>query len=279
MPIVNGSYVYDTLPSTPVTGNQSGWIDQAFGPGKYSSKDWSDTKTAAYNYLLKQQEQAYNLELWNLTNQYNSPEAQMARYQQAGLNPNLIYGQTNTSQAPASASANSFRSGGVQARRTANVVNMIGQFRNIVQQAKDIWDYAKYGSEEHRLQNITEFYKGALVKSQAGIAQLNELFENWLLGSPDTPDYSGTRRGQMYDIGYKLKQGQADVQEANYQRVLALTKMIPDQQARTAALRALDEYRLKILQGQNDAILNLNTGNDTADAFLRAFLYFGMSAI
>lgn len=271
MPIVNGSYVPDTLTSSKDAQNQ------VFG--EFNRKDMGDYSAAAYNYLMKQQEQAYNLELWKLTNEYNTPEAQMARYQQAGLNPNLIYGQSNTAQAPASASAGSFRPGNLQQKQAANTLNMIGQFRNIVAQAKDIWDYAKYGSEEHRLQNITEFYKGALAKSQAGVAQLNELFENWLLGSPDSPDYSGTRRGQMYDVGYKLKQGQADVQEANYQRVLALTKMIPDQQARTVALRALDEYRLKILEGQNDAILNLNTGNDTADAFLRAFLYFGMSAI
>jgi len=36
---------------------------------------------------------AYNLEMWNMQNQYNSPDAQMQRYKDAGLNPNLIYGQ------------------------------------------------------------------------------------------------------------------------------------------------------------------------------------------
>lgn len=36
---------------------------------------------------------AHNLEMWNLQNQYNSPAAQMQRYKDAGLNPNLIYGQ------------------------------------------------------------------------------------------------------------------------------------------------------------------------------------------
>lgn len=276
MPIINGSYVFDTLPQSK--GNT--FTEQAFGKdNNLNNRDWSDTSVAAYNYLLKQQEQAYNLELWNLMNEYNTPAAQMKRYQDAGLNPNLIYGQSNTASSPQAASAMSFRSGNVQARKTANALDMIGQFRNIVQQAKDIWDYAKYGAKEHQLENVTEFYRGALTKSQAGISQLNELFENWLLGSPDSPDYSGSRRGQMYDLGYRIKQGQADLQDANYQRVLALTKMIPDQQARLAALRALDEYRLKILQGQNDAVLNISTGNETADAFLRAFIYFGMSRI
>lgn len=35
---------------------------------------------------------------WNRQNIYNSPQAQMERFKEAGLNPHLIYGQTNTSQ-------------------------------------------------------------------------------------------------------------------------------------------------------------------------------------
>lgn len=38
------------------------------------------------------QQKADNLEFWNLQNQYNSPEEQMRRLRQAGLNPNLVYG-------------------------------------------------------------------------------------------------------------------------------------------------------------------------------------------
>ena len=37
-----------------------------------------------------------DLEQWNRENEYNSPAAQMQRYKEAGLNPNLIYGQSNT---------------------------------------------------------------------------------------------------------------------------------------------------------------------------------------
>lgn len=38
------------------------------------------------------------LDDWNRQNEYNSPAAQMQRYKDAGLNPHLIYGQSNTSQ-------------------------------------------------------------------------------------------------------------------------------------------------------------------------------------
>ena len=48
-----------------------------------------------------------NLDAWNKQNAYNTPSAQMARYAEAGLNPNLIYGQANTAGSIASPSATS----------------------------------------------------------------------------------------------------------------------------------------------------------------------------
>lgn len=49
-----------------------------------------------------------NLEFWNMQNAYNSPQAQMERYQAAGLNPSLIYGQENTAGDLTAASSPSF---------------------------------------------------------------------------------------------------------------------------------------------------------------------------
>jgi len=40
-----------------------------------------------------------NLNFWNLQNEYNSPQSQMKRFQEAGLNPHLIYGQGNSGSA------------------------------------------------------------------------------------------------------------------------------------------------------------------------------------
>lgn len=264
MPIVNGQYVQDQL---PLEGHK--FWDR--------SRDWSDSLQAEYNFLLKQQEQAYNFELWKANNEYNSPSAQMARYQDAGLNPNLIYGQQNTTQAPASASAMAFRSTGTQAKKTQNAINMINQFGQIVRQAKDIYDYATYGAPERGLQNqilqrqYEKSYFDLLTAShQETAAYLKNQWDMWLQGRAELPlDAPAVRK-------YQLQADQIDVQ---IRRMEALIKMIPDQKARLAALTALDDYRLQILKGQNDAILNINTGNSTADAFLRAFLYFGMSAI
>lgn len=38
-----------------------------------------------------------NIDLWNMQNAYNTPKSQMERYQAAGLNPNLIYGNGSSS--------------------------------------------------------------------------------------------------------------------------------------------------------------------------------------
>lgn len=35
----------------------------------------------------------YNIDMWKMQADYNSPQAQMQRFKEAGLNPNLIYGQ------------------------------------------------------------------------------------------------------------------------------------------------------------------------------------------
>lgn len=47
------------------------------------------------NKKLAEQQNQYNLDMWKMQADYNSPQAQMQRFREAGLNPNLIYGQGN----------------------------------------------------------------------------------------------------------------------------------------------------------------------------------------
>jgi len=49
--------------------------------------------------------QEWNLQQWHRQNAYNSPQAQMQRFKDAGLNPNLIYGRGNSGNAGAVAPA------------------------------------------------------------------------------------------------------------------------------------------------------------------------------
>lgn len=54
-------------------------------------------KTNKANRELAEYSYQKDLEMWNRQNAYNDPSAQMARYQGAGLNPNLIYGSGSAS--------------------------------------------------------------------------------------------------------------------------------------------------------------------------------------
>ncbi len=44
---------------------------------------------------MYERQRADSLVDWNMMNEYNSPRSQMQRYQEAGLSPHLIYGQTS----------------------------------------------------------------------------------------------------------------------------------------------------------------------------------------
>lgn len=50
-------------------------------------------KNRDYNLMLAKLQNQWNQEQWERENDYNSPESQMARFKEAGLNPDLIYGQ------------------------------------------------------------------------------------------------------------------------------------------------------------------------------------------
>lgn len=60
-------------------------------------------ETNEANAALAKQQQEWNIDLWNMQNNYNTPAAQMQRYKDAGLNPNLIYGSGSGSSGNATA--------------------------------------------------------------------------------------------------------------------------------------------------------------------------------
>lgn len=62
---------------------------QIYAAGKMNKK------TRAWNEKMYGVQRADALSDWNMMNAYNSPEQQMQRFKEAGLNPNLIYGQQN----------------------------------------------------------------------------------------------------------------------------------------------------------------------------------------
>lgn len=56
-------------------------------------------KTIKANLDLAKYAYSTDKEMWNLQNEYNTPQNQMQRFKEAGLNPNMIYGQGSAGNA------------------------------------------------------------------------------------------------------------------------------------------------------------------------------------
>lgn len=70
----------------------------------------------------------YNVDFWNMQNDYNNPTAQMARLREAGLNPNLIYGAQPSS---ATGNAESIAPSKAAPFNFESPVNDIGKFAQL----------------------------------------------------------------------------------------------------------------------------------------------------
>jgi len=56
----------------------------------------TNRKNRAFSREMYERTKSDNIAFWNMQNEYNSPANQMKRFQEAGLNPHLIYGQGNS---------------------------------------------------------------------------------------------------------------------------------------------------------------------------------------
>lgn len=70
--------------------------------GQYNGY-WQDTAdsvlTNFFNYMSQQEANQHEIDMWNMQNDYNSPEKQVQRIIAAGLNPSMAYGSVSTGNA------------------------------------------------------------------------------------------------------------------------------------------------------------------------------------
>lgn len=72
----------DFIPAIPFVG---GIVDAALKGGQ-------NRKSRRFSREMYARQKQDSLDFWHMQNTYNSPEQQMARLKEAGLNPNLVYG-------------------------------------------------------------------------------------------------------------------------------------------------------------------------------------------
>lgn len=94
-------------PLNSVTGSITGGV---LTPGLNQFGDNFLNGYINYYYAKKLAEKQNDMQkdFWNMQNAYNAPSAQMARFDSAGLNPNLIYSSQNTAGSVGTAAVGSF---------------------------------------------------------------------------------------------------------------------------------------------------------------------------
>jgi hypothetical protein len=139
---------------------------------------------------------------WNRQNQYNSPEAQMARFKEAGLNPHLIYGQMTTAQPIKTPEAKAPNYVAPQAN--PDDFNILGR---------------QYALETQRLQAENMKGQGELIKAQILKAQSETDWKNI-----NTRYFGDSYVGRLESlrVGTDLKENQIG-------RIQQLNRLIPGQ--------------------------------------------------
>lgn len=101
-----------------ILSNVISGISSVLGSGASYKGQKSANQT---NIRLAREAREHDLNMWNMQNAYNTPEMQMQRLKEAGLNPNLIYGSGSASTGNADA---------VKPAQVANVSNELSTFAN-----------------------------------------------------------------------------------------------------------------------------------------------------
>ena len=167
--------------------------------GKKLWDDHSSRKAAKQQYN-------YQMEMWNANNLYNSPLQQMERLREAGLNPNLVYGNGSATHTATMASAPSVNYKGV----SNPMNNMLLQYQaeNMQEQNKQIAVNTEVAARQAQILKQDERIKRkeAELFEKYGVRPQDPYYARLFFGAqrPDLPyqvdDANGIRAGVHYEM-------------------------------------------------------------------------------
>ena len=153
-----------------------------------------------------------DLEQWHLQNQYNTPQAQMTRFKQAGLNPNLIYGQGNAGNATQSPRMTPVR----QELHTTKMpkLNVLGMYNNQRQVEAGL---NKTEADTDQVKTLTDTQQSiAIIQAiNAELKKHEQFWKMWPNSRFTNERYSRTRMFNMQEQQYNLNMKKNLLLEAN----------------------------------------------------------------
>lgn len=192
-----------------------------------------------YQKQLMEQQNEYNtqaattqynrmISMWNMENEYNLPTNQMQRFKDAGLNPNLVYGQSNPSAGFSSAPSSSVSGASAPQVRFDNPVDSIVkvfQLKNLADQNEVLKAEArdKNAAALLKTQGITESetriarYKALTAKSSFDLKLGNALYDHTIQNMIARNEYLAqlfrTSKSQASLSFWKSKQSQKEFED------------------------------------------------------------------
>lgn len=196
------------------------------------------------NLMLSQYQYSNELDMWNKANAYNSPSAQMQRLKDAGLNPNLMYGQGNTGNTANQLPRYQAPTYHQDVDPSVDLPSALSQYQDF--RIKD----AQVSNMEAQRNNIQAETLIKALQAKAIAAQ------NWYnFGNRDFKDWTNTtdRQGNYYNKNV-ISTSQADVASQTVNDMInkirlsnqTAESMIPNINARTDYTNLLSQYQSSI---------------------------------
>lgn len=183
------------------------------------SSGQQNKKSRQFAEQMYQRQHADNLAFWNMQNDYNNPASQMKRLQEAGLNPNLVYGQGSGG---AAGQASPVKTPDVQSPqfKTPEWGSAISGAGSMLQQIYDL-DIKQAQLDNLRTDNTVKLEEAALKEAQRSNIQQN------------------TSRSKFdLELDSELRQISADARRANLRKLQTDIEFQLNTDERQAAMNA-----------------------------------------
>lgn len=205
--------------------------------------EWSNKRNRDWQEMMYDRQYQDNLRLWELQNEYNTPANQMARYSAAGLNKNLIYGQTNEAGSISAPNAGDVDYQAYQLQN--NQPSILDQFAQI-QQVENQEAQGDLIKAQADVQRAEAAYKGELANKtrydtlRGGIEAYKgwKTYKNYITRDNLKTDF------EMSNLGYSLEASREQARKLKQENDIAIRE-----DARRAALSSasLEETVEKIM--------------------------------
>lgn len=166
---------------------------------------------------LAQYQNSWNLEQWNRQNDYNTPLAQMERYREAGLNPNLAIGNSGNSTSTVTAASPDLKPVQPSFSKWADALNNGMQLATAYYQAAQMDKALKskelQNDKQTMLNDRLRLENGLLFTDEYFKAKQREAFAN-AQRADFAAAYSGKHYQNMLDLeqyAKQLKRTQSDI--------------------------------------------------------------------